>query len=172
MAIEIDDDGNQLFHYDPFEYDDGDTHGVVYEETYNYLDTDIDDLVNNGDFRAFVENRPEDITDYMVKYGYKRFRFSVVNNTANITLGATNYEYAYVLSEYNETVENDLDYTYQPLFKRDYFTGYTYEPVVDNQIDIRRGNASRFERTIRLSEAKTMEDLVQVQNSGFYTFIE
>lgn len=170
--IETDDDGNLKYHYGEFEYDESDSHGVKFVETYNYLDTDIDDLVNNGDFQAFVENRPEDITDYMVKYGYKRFRFSVVNSTASVTLGATNYEYAYVLSEYNETVENDLDYIYQPLFKRDYFTGYAYEPNVDNQIDIRRGNAATYERHFRLGEAKTMEDLAAISNNGFYTFTE
>ena len=170
--IETDDDGNLKYHYGEFEYDESDSHGVKYVETYNYLDTDIDDLVNNGDFQAFVENRPEDITDYMVKYGYKRFRFSVVNSTGSVTLGATNYEYAYVLSEYNETVENNLDYIYQPLFKRDYFTGYAYEPNVDNQIDIRRGNAATYERHFRLGEAKTMEDLAAISNNGFYTFTE
>ena len=172
VAIDIDDDGNQLFHYGPFEYDEDDSHGVVYEETYNYLDSDIDDLVNNGDFNAFVENRPEDISDYMMKYGYKRFRFSVVNSTASITIGATDYEYAYVLSEYSEKVENNLDYIYQPLFKRDYFTGYAYEPKVDNQINIRRGNAAAYERHLRLGETKTFEDLENTLNQGFYTFIE
>ena len=107
-----------------------------------------------------------------MKYGYKRFRFSVVNSTASITIGASDYEYAYVLSEYNEKVENDLDYIYQPLFKRDYFTGYAYEPNVDNQINIRRGNAAAYERHLRLGEVKTFEDLENTLNQGFYTFME
>lgn len=171
-AIETDDDGNLKYHYGAFEYDESDSHGVKYIETYNYFDTDIDELVNNGDFQAFVEDRIEDISDYMMKYGYKRFRFSVMNNTASITLGANDYEYPYVLSEYNETVENELDYIYQGLFKRDYFTGYAYEPTVDNQTNIRRGNAATYERHFRLGECKTIDDLENSQNSGFYSFME
>jgi hypothetical protein len=69
-------------------------------------------------------------------------------------------------------VENDIDYTYQPLFKRDYFTGYAYEPVVNSQIDIRRGNAATYERHLRLGECKTFDDLQNSLNQSFYTFAE
>lgn len=171
-SVDVDDDGNQLYKYRPFEYDDNDSHGIVYVETYHYLDSDIDELVANGDFQAFVEDRPEDIVDYMIKYGYKRFRFSIENSTATINIGTSEYEYGYVRSDFSETVENELDYIYQPLFKKDYFTGYAYEPNVENEIDIRRGNAATYERHLRLGECKTFDDLSQVQNSGFYTFTE
>lgn len=171
-SIAVDDDGNNIYKYRPFEYDSSDPHGIVYVETYNYTDTDIDDLVNNGDFRAFVEDRPNAISNYMQKYGYKRFKFSVVNSSTTVMVGNSEYEYAYVRSDFSETVDNDMDVIYQPLFKKDYFTGYAYEPTVKNNVDIRRGNAAAFERHIRFSECKTIEDLESEQNGSFYRMEE
>lgn len=167
-----DDDGNRIYKYETFEYDENDTHGVTYVETYHYSDQYIDELIENGDFQAFVENRMEDIENYMVKYGYKRFAFSVLNYTANALVRDIDYEYPYVSSDFTEVVENNLDYIYQPLFKKDYFTGYAYEPTVENGVNVRRGNGSCFERHIRLSEVKTLNDMAELQNSSFFNMLE
>lgn len=169
LEISSDDDGNQIYKYDAFEYDEDDSHGVVYTETYPYNNSDIDDLVENGDFDAFIHNRIEDIPNYMQKYGYKKFAFPTTNSSSTTVINDYTYDYSYIRSEYTETVENDMDYIYQPLFRKEYFLGYSYEPNVNDGVDIRRGNAASYERHLRLGEYKTMDDIT---SSGFYTFTE
>lgn len=167
--VSVDNDGNEIFRYDTFEYDTDDSHGIVYTEKHPYNDPDIDELVSNGDFDAFVEGRKEYINNYMAKYGYKKFVFSTDAVLSSVNIGNYTYDTPSVVSEFSETVENEPDYIYQPLFKKDYFTGYAYEPNVDASVDIQRGNAASYERHIRLSESKTVED---ISSSGFYAFSE
>lgn len=167
--INVDNDGNNLYCYGPFEYDSNDSHGIIHTEVYSYNDADIDELVSNGDFDAYVEGRVDDIQSFMTKYGFKKFAFDTGSALSTVSVGEYSYDRPSVLSEYSETVENVLDYIYQPVFKKDYFVGYSYEPTVEASIDIKRGNAASYERHVKLGEYRTLEDL---SSSGFYSFSE
>lgn len=177
----LDEDGNTIYHYEDFEYDSSDTHGVVYTETYGYTDSDIDDLYFNStmvngvlvsDFDLYVRGRSDLIENYMVKYGYKQFVFETHGLVATDSYNDNEITYGYISGAYTETVENNLDYLYSPLYKNDYFVGYSYEPTVESDVQISRGNAGAFERHIKLSEVKTFEDLSNVANQGFFTMSE
>ena len=165
--ITYDNDGNEIYCYSPFEYDENDEHGVVYTETHTYDDPDIDLLYNNGDFEAYVSGG--NIVNFMTNYGYKKFIFKSDAVLSTFTIGGYSYDRPIILSLYEEKINNDLDYIYQPVFKKDYFTGYSYEPTVKSSIDIKRGNAASYERHIRLGDNKTLDDLT---STGFYSFSE
>lgn len=177
----VDEDGNTIYHYEDFEFDSEDTHGVVYTETYGYDDPDIDTLYFNhtmvdsvmvSDFDLYVSGRTDLIENYMVKYGYKKFVFKTSPLVATASYFNNDFEYNFISGHYTETIENSLDYVYSPLFKKDYFVGYSYEPTVESDVQISRGNAGAFEQHIKLSEVKTFENLRNFSNQGFFTMTE
>ena len=171
-SVSADDDGNAIYNYGDFEYDSDDTHGVVYTEEYSYSDADIDELYDNGDFTNFVNNNIDLIDNYMTKYGYKKFAFVTNEVMTSAVYFNETLPYSYIASEYVEEIENKLDYLYNPLYKRDYFVGYSYEPTVNSGVNINRGNGASYERHIKLGEVKTFNDLSEYSNGGFFTMTE
>lgn len=73
-----------------------------------------------------------------------------------------------VVSEYNVTIENKVDYEYNNLYKEDYLMGIHYQPYVEENVYIDRGNADAYESYLKLMEVKTMQDLENYQNGGFF----
>lgn len=73
-----------------------------------------------------------------------------------------------VVSEYNVTIENKVDYEYNNLYKEDYLMGIHYQPYVEENVYIDRGNAHAYESYLKLMEVKTMQDLENYQNGGFF----
>lgn len=55
-----------------------------------------------------------------------------------------------------------------PIFKTDNLSSLVFRPDVHNDIYIQRGDNAAFERHIRLSEIKTIDDLMQYSNGGYY----
>lgn len=74
----------------------------------------------------------------------------------------------YIISEFSTNVKNSYDYLYAQVFKHDYLMGITYNPQVDSEIFIERGNAAAFEKHIKLSEVKTLEDMENYANGSFF----
>lgn len=52
--------------------------------------------------------------------------------------------------------------------KEEFYDNITYSPDIIKDVNIERGNTSAFERHIRLSEVKTLEDMVNFQNGSFF----
>ncbi len=166
------DDGTYKYYYSNFAYDENDDHGIIYEETYTYSEGgDIDRLINtDNDFEHYVRDEIDLIYNFYNKYMYSKFEMTATN-TAIVTFTFNNGEIRrpMIISSYNESVANNVDALYAPLYKKDYFCGVTYEPIIESDVKILRGNASAFEKFFKLGEIKTMYDLQNYSNGGFFT---
>ena len=67
-------------------------------------------------------------------------------------------------SALNEAIINQ----YNNLYKEDYLVGIHYQPYVQVDVNIDRGNGDAFESFYKLMEIKTMQDLENYQNGGFF----
>jgi hypothetical protein len=50
--------------------------------------------------------------------------------------------------------------------------GIHFKPYVEDNVDIDRGKNAAFERHIKLGEVKTLQDLENYQNGGFFNIKE
>lgn len=166
-----DDDGNVLHKFDGFYVDDTDIyHGVKYKETYNYEEgSELDNLINGRisgvSFTQYIG--PENDEKYS---DFNKYAFSVIDSTVyyDKRLDTQIVSIPYVSSDYDTIVKNELDYMYADIFKTDYLEGITYEPKVENDVYINRGNYAAFERHIKLSEIKTLDDMINYNNTSFF----
>lgn len=165
QGSKTDDDGNVMYLFSDFVYDEDDTyHGVKYNETY-YVDTDSDiynDLIATGEFEDYVTT--------MDNIDKTKYEFSTTSNTEilNKIVEDTSVKVPVIMSDYTVTVENAPDYQYPFLHKTDYLSGITHQPIKSIDVKISRGNAAAMERHIKLGEVKTMEDMENYANGGFF----
>ena len=169
-SIKLDDDGNEIFTYKTFKYDPTDPHGMVYEETYTYDDEDIDRLIQNGHFEQYVSEDRENIENYYLRYSDRKMamRTDRLIRTVTDNLNGNIISYNTIESSYNETMDANMDYMYAPTFKDDVLNGIIHDPKISHDVKILRGNASAYERFIKLGEVKTIEDLDSYQNGSFF----
>jgi len=168
---EPNDDDTLIHYYSNFRYDENDEHGIIYTEIYRYLEgSELDELCTTGDdFTHYVRDEIDEIEDFYNKYLFYKFEmYSTGVTTVNFLFNNQNIQRQVITSEYEENVINDIDQLHAPLFKKDYFIGVTYEPVVQGNINIVRGNAAAYERFSKLGEVRTMEDLENYANGGFF----
>ena len=76
--------------------------------------------------------------------------------------------YQYINAPYSVSVKSSSDILSVPLFKDELYVGITYEPKIDANIGIDRGNAASWERHIKLGEVKSFDDLANYANGGFF----
>lgn len=159
VEISVDTDNTDIYRYDHFEHDDTDPHGVMYSETYYYDSTgDINSLIQGGEFDNYVSGNHDGDS----AYDFTHYAFSVSTSTVVSTVANSNglaSEYSYIRSDFTTTVPNVLDYIYQPLYKKEYLLGYSFDADIDKDVAIDRGNGAAFEPHIRLGEIRTFEDL-------------
>lgn len=168
---EINDDNSITYYYSDFRYDENDEHGIIYTETYSYLeDSELEELCTTGDdFIHYVRDEIDEIEDFYEKYMFYKFEmYSMGVTTVNFLFNNQNLQRQIITSEYAENIVNEIDQLHAPLFKKDYFVGVAYEPVVTGNINIARGNAAAYERFSKLGEVKTMEDIENYTNGGFF----
>lgn len=179
---ETDDDGNVLYKFRGFvaDIENDKYHGVKYVETYPYdTDGELADLIEKGltiktnsstnkisdGFKYYI-----DVENYDKFLDYGKYAFSTSNSRVqyekqlDTQIVSISYNNAYFTSN----VKNDVDYMYATTFKTDYLDGITYKPNVENNVYINRGNYAAFERHLKLSEVKTMEDFENYSNGSFF----
>ena len=182
-SVETDSDNNTIYYYNNFQYDASDSlHGVRHVETYWYEpDGELDELATNNPtmFDQYigrtepVESDMADFIDYGsmdISYKYLKCAFSTLENVA----GAATYvdgeleNYRYITSDYHVRVDSDANSTEMPTFKKDWLVGITYNPNINVDVYIDRGNAASWERHIKLGEVKTFDDIQNYANGGFF----
>lgn len=153
--IRKDIDGNEIYEYGKFEYDEKDPfHGVRYKETHLKDTSDPD----------WEQWSPESGLDYL-----KCAFFESSNREVVVMEDCDNVvKYVAELAEYSFANETKQDYMHSPLMRTDAMIGVSYKPKLDIDIYISRGNAAAFEKHIKLSEVKTMEDLENYSNGSFF----
>ena len=165
-SITRDDDGNSIYRYEDFAYDNEDIqHGVRYTETYSYPEGGEIDKLGNNEFNSYVtyKERP-------VIYTYHKCEFdtSSASCVSEVEVNGITAEINYIVGGYEVNYNEESDILCSSLTKLDYMTGIPYKPTVENDVSVKRGNAAAWERHIRLGEIRTFEDLTTYHNGGFF----
>jgi len=171
---DVDLDGNILRYYGDFTYDENSDSGVTYEETYRYEPgSEIDELIERGIFGQFTT-----MQTFSNSYGdyncyFKKYPFITSDNSAlgTVSILGSEHTYGYLRTDFTAEMVNEIDFLNAPTFKRDEFVGITYEPDVNGEIFINRGNGASRERHFKLGEAMTVEAMEQYSNGGFFNIV-
>lgn len=185
-----DDDLNYKYYFTNFRADTetkyGKNQGVKYTESYIYY-RDSDDgensiwkLVEENKFDAYVNGmfdkdyKPQNISKekganyYML---YDKMEFDTSNNidVYEFQIGPHKNEVPYLKSTFEAKVDiTHVDFEDTPLIRYDYYNGVTFQPKVNDDVNIERGVTQAFEKHIKFSEIKTLEDMENYANGGFF----
>lgn len=150
----------------PFKYCDG---GVKQTETYYYAEGGEIDWMNKDDFAHYIDISDEDnYTDR--RFENRKCAFSTLNSMSETEkrIYDKNVSITNIQSKFEYTRENTVEVYNADVFKEDYLMGVHFKPMVENNVNIKRGNNSAFERHIRLGEVKTLEDMENYMNGSFF----
>lgn len=126
--------------------------GVEYTDVYNY---DPEIFQFDGDFENLSMDNLGIFSTLLSKSATTR------------TIGQHDSDKGIILSD--STFTDNYRSNYANVFREEQFFGITFKPKVEKQdILIDRGINAAFERHLKLGEIKTMEDLLNYQNGGFY----
>ena len=166
--IQVDPNGDTKYYYGSYEFNENDGSGVVHTETYRFSGdlTDINEIISNGDFNTYVTQQP-------LAYRYHRCPFNTQDNTVPVEFMSNGYPATanYIMSDFLATVYNERDSFVSPTFKTDYLVGVTFNPSIDANVFINRGNSAAWERHVKLGEIKSFEDLTNYANGGFFNMM-
>ena len=176
--IKTDDDGKKRYYYDEFKYDENDkNHGVIYTETYSVAkDSEIDILIEEGLFEKYIttnklsfQTMDESLLTEDISYARFKCPFMLKLLSVNRGVNSINSNFNYLPTSFkvniNKVRTEDL---HMPITKLDYFTGTTYQPQVQADVHVNRGNATAWERHIKLGEVKTLQAMLDYANGGFF----
>lgn len=177
-----------------FEYDqsgvittEGPFGGLYFTESYTYEEnSDIDMIVSvpglftkliNGNYvNRYIGEEPN--KTYYANGLCFPFKLYGTTNDVERDIGWQKGNTTYVMSEYSTEVKHTYDvintrtgyekYETNALYKDDSLSNLLYAPNVRGDIFIKRGNNSAFDRHIRLSEIKTLDDLDTYENGAYY----
>ena len=175
-GVKYDDDGNKKITYDKFEIDKGDTlHGVKYVETYTFSESSELNDITAKEFKDYVEGKNDGENGN--KYDYKlfeKYEFSTYNNTSSFVkeIDYNQFQYRSILSDStNITIKHDVvDDTEKKgeIVRLEFYDGVTYSPTEIFDVNIDRGTTTIFDKHIRFSEVKTLQDMEEYMNGSFF----
>lgn len=165
-------------------------HGIRYEEIYyfspNEDEDNISSLIKNGEFEKYVngdyDDKQANADDASKIKKYEKYEFSTNNNTLSYTqrVNSTDLELSCVISDYeticireevnednsnkNNGVINGVTISRLPFYE-----SISYTPTEKIDVFIDRGSTSVFDRHIRLSEVKTLNDMLEYSNGSYFT---
>lgn len=161
--------------YDVLKQDVWDTANTTTTDIASGNDTDLEKMINGTDISMYTTGSDDDVS---VVYPDATFPFDTATKIIRTTVAMGNKEapYDYIRGDYelkykHEEFENCKyrELLTSPIFKRTDFSGFVFKPDVHNDVYIQRGDNAAFERHIRLSEIKTLDDLMDYSNGGYYT---
>ena len=143
-------------------------------------------IIKNKDFYKYVngdyDDKQADANDAQNIKKYEKYEFSTNNNTLSYTqrVNSTDLELSCVISDYkticireevnednsdkNNGVINGVTISHLPFYE-----SISYTPVEKIDVFIDRGSTSVFDRHIRLSEIKTLNDMLEYSNGSYFT---
>ena len=180
--IEVDDDNNKLYFYDEFEIDNSSIYsencGIYYTEEYTYeQDGAIEKLINNEfsfTFEEYVNDRTATDGIPIKRFCDEVFPFYTGNQRLfyDKQIDTKKTEINYLNSDLTYKKTFGLDMFEADIFKEDYLMGIHFKPNVEDDVNIDRGKNAAFERHIKLGEVKTLQDMENYQNGGFFNIKE
>lgn len=165
-------------------------HGIRYEEIYyfspNEDEDNISSLIKNGEFEKYVngdyDDKQANAIDAKKIKKYEKYEFSTNNNTLSYTqrVNSTDLELSCVISDYEticireEVNEDNSDKNNGvingvTISRLPFYESISYTPVEKIDVFIDRGSTSVFDRHIRLSEVKTLNDMLEYSNGSYFT---
>ena len=165
-------------------------HGIKYEETYYYSPNEDEDnissLIKNGEFYKYVngdyDDKQANADDASKIKKYEKYEFSVNNNTLSYTqrVNNTDLELSCVISDYeticireevNDKRDNEDNGVINgvTISRLPFYESISYTPTEKIDVFVDRGSTSVFDRHIRLSEIKTLNDMLEYSNGSYFT---
>ena len=165
-------------------------HGIRYEEIYYYSPNEDEDnissLIKNGEFEKYVngdyDDKQANASDASKIKKYEKYEFSVNNNTLSYTqrVNNTDLELSCVISDYeticireevNDKRDNEDNGVINgvTISRLPFYESISYTPTEKIDVFIDRGSTSVFDRHIRLSEVKTLNDMLEYSNGSYFT---
>lgn len=165
-------------------------HGIRYEEIYyfspNEDEDNISSLIKNGEFEKYVngdyDDKQANANDAQNIKKYEKYEFSTNNNTLSYTqrVNSTDLELSCVISDYKticireEVNEDNSDKNNGvingvTISRLPFYESISYTPTEKIDVFIDRGSTSVFDRHIRLSEVKTLNDMLEYSNGSYFT---
>ena len=154
-----------IYYKFPFKYCDG---GVKQTETYYYAEGGEIDGMSGDEFNQYTDISNANYIDR--RFENRKCAFSTLNSLSETErrIYDKNVSIANIQSKFEYTRENTVEVYNADVFKEDYLMGVHFKPMVENNVNIKRGNNSAFERHIRLGEVKTLEDMENYMNGSFF----
>ena len=165
-------------------------HGIRYEEIYyfspNEDEDNISSLIQNGEFEKYVngdyDDKQANANDASKIKKYEKYEFSTNNNTLSYTqrVNNTDLELSCVISDYeticireevNDKRDNEDNGVINgvTISRLPFYESISYTPTEKIDVFIDRGSTSVFDRHIRLSEVKTLNDMLEYSNGSYFT---
>ena len=143
-------------------------------------------IIKNKDFYKYVngdyDDKQADANDAQNIKKYEKYEFSTNNNTLSYTqrVNSTDLELSCVISDYKticireEVNEDNSDKNNGvingvTISRLPFYESISYTPTEKIDVFIDRGSTSVFDRHIRLSEVKTLNDMLEYSNGSYFT---
>ena len=173
---------DKKYFYENFQYNEDDIeHGLVFTETYPYEEGGQLDLfytLNPSLFDYYIGktggNRESEMAVYNSElessYKYSKCEFDISRNEcmSSTEVNGEEFDYSYVKGSYIVNANSNSEILSVPTFKEESYIGITYNPRIDNDVYVNRGNAASWERHMKLGEIKSFDDLENYANGGFF----
>lgn len=160
-----DDDNNKIYRLKAeSEYDVVADTGVFYTEKYHYINEDTTELVEGEGFEDYLNGHG---VDFSAKYPFLTNRLKY---TYDASVGMSIVQVSDILStsEDRPNGKYPLTETFVPYIRDNYNLGVAYAEKVKSDVFVRRGVTNVFERHFKLAEIKTLEDMENYANGGFF----
>lgn len=141
-------------------------------------------LVERGKFNDYIEGKfdkdykpsedemTEEDTDAPYYYRlYDKLEFDTSNNlyVYGVNIGNRINKVPYLRTNFTTTIDiTHVDIEERPLIRYDYYNGVSFQPSANEDVYVERGVTQAFEKYLKFGEIKTIEDLENYANGGFF----
>jgi hypothetical protein len=139
-----------------------------------YKDCDLKDI-KDEEYNKFKEKEDKYnnlmVIDDEYNISYIRFKCPFMLKLLSVNRGVNNINtnFNYLPSSFQVQINAARnEELHMPITKLDYFTGTTYQPQIQADVHVNRGNATAWERHIKLGEVKTFQAMLDYANGGFF----
>lgn len=151
---------------------------------WRFLEESIWSLVASGRFDDYVAGNfdsdyqfddSDDINAAGYYLLYDKLEFDTSDNVRqyDFKVGSRYNQVSYLMTNFEATIDiRHVDFENTPLIRYDYYNGVSFQPSANDDVNIERGVTQAFEKYIKFGEVKTLEDIENFANGGFFTISE
>lgn len=138
------------------------------ETIWTLVEDGLFDKYVNGEFdKGAIPSAVEDDENYYKLYDKMEFSYETTNY--KLKVGSRFKDVQYIKSNFEATADiTHVDIEERPLIRYDYYNGVSFQPTLNDEVNIERGVTQAFEKHIKLGEIKTFEDFENYSNGGYF----